>query len=142
MFHRQAPRNIKILQLLDSVGSSRGARKMDNYYTMLRYRTRDGEDCGQVCRLILERCEFGINDIMYKNHALSFETRKIVGLGTPLHEAARAGRLETVQVLLEFGADLAVRDSDGCTVFDVAKNVGNEAVVQYLTRSCAIGSSL
>lgn len=53
-----------------------------------------------------------------------------------------AGRPETVQVLLESGADLAARDSDGCTVFDVAKNVGNEAVVQYLTRSCAIRSSL
>lgn len=57
--------------------------------------------------------------------------------GTPLHEAARAGRPE----LLESGADLAARDSDGCTVLDVAKNVGNEAVVQYLTRSCAIRST-
>lgn len=109
---------------------------------MPRSASRDGEDCGQVCRLILERCEFGVNDIMYKNRALSFETRKIVGLGTPLYEAARAGRLETVRVLLESGADLAARDSDGCTVFDVAKNGGNEAVVQYLTKGCAIRSSL
>lgn len=52
------------------------------------------------------------------------------------------GRPETVQVLLESGADLAARDSDGCSVFDVAKNVGNEAVVQYLTKGCAIRSSL
>lgn len=83
-----------------------------------------------------------MNDVMYKNHALSFETRKIVGLGTPLQEAVWAGRLETVQVLLESGADWAARDSDGCTVFDVAKNVGNEAVVQYPTKGCAIRSSL
>lgn len=62
--------------------------------------------------------------------------------GTPLHEAARAGRPETVRVLLEYGADLAARDSDGCTVFDVAKNVGNEAVVRYLSNGCAIRSSL
>lgn len=59
-----------------------------------------------------------------------------------MHEAVWAGRLETVQVLLESGADLAARDSDGCTVFDVAKNVGHEAVVQYLTKSCDIRSGL
>lgn len=57
---------------------------------------RTSHDCGEVGRLILERCDFGVNGIMYKNHALSFETRKIVGQGTPLHEAARAGRPEMV----------------------------------------------
>lgn len=122
-----APKKI-VQQLLETSGQARNGQLLHHAAW------RSSDDCGEICRLILERCQFNVNDIMYNDHALSFETRKVVGLGTPLHETARAGRPETAQVLLEYGADLAALDSDRRTALTVAQNSGNEAVAQYLAR--------
>nr|POE63630.1 isoform 2 of ankyrin-2 [Quercus suber] len=104
------------------------------------FRTLD--DCGEVCRFILEHCDFGINDIMYQNHAMSYESYKVTGLGTPLHEVARCGRPETALVLLEYGADLTIPNSHGHTVLQVAETAGNEAVAQCLRHSVTARSNL
>lgn len=39
---------------------------------------------------------------------------------TPLIEAARVGFFEHVKLFLQFGADVLVRDNNGCTALDVA----------------------
>ncbi|KAK0336994.1 hypothetical protein LTR91_015327 [Friedmanniomyces endolithicus] len=49
---------------------------------------RTSRDSDEVIDLVLQHCKnLEVNDIMYHNHAFSFEIRKCVGLGTALHEA-------------------------------------------------------
>lgn len=69
---------------------------------------------------------------MYEDHAFSYEVRKIVGLGTPLHGAARLGRLSAIRILIANGADLGFRDSCGNTALEVAERQGHLAVVDEL----------
>lgn len=73
---------------------------------------------------------------MYQNHAFSFEIRRVVGLGTPLHEVARAGRPETAIVLLNHGANQNIPDSDGRTALEVAQQLNNHAVVRTFEQFC------
>lgn len=59
--------------------------------------------------------------------------------GGPLHEAARAGALEAVKLLVDAGADLARRNGDGKTALDLARerpdHAGCGAVVAWLAGS-------
>ncbi len=59
--------------------------------------------------------------------------------GGPLHEAARAGALEAVKVLLDAGADPGRRNADGKTALDLARerpdHAGCGAVVEWLAGS-------
>lgn len=41
--------------------------------------------------------------------------------GTALHEAALCGKDSVVKILLEFGADLSITDSEGRTALDLLK---------------------
>lgn len=71
---------------------------------------------------------------------MSYESLKVVGLGTPLHEAdeaARGGRLEAALVLLEYGADPKLLDSNGRTALEVVTLHGNDAVAQCQERRAA-----
>lgn len=91
------------------------------------------EDCDAVLQLVLHRCPpTDINARMYEDHAFSYEVRKIVGLGTPLHGAARLGRLSAIRILIANGADLGFRDSCGNTALEVAERQGHLAVVDEL----------
>ncbi|XP_054460798.1 cyclin-dependent kinase 4 inhibitor B [Anoplopoma fimbria] len=51
---------------------------------------------------------------------------------TPLHDAARTGFLDTVQLLVQFKADLQARDKRNCEPIDVAREHGHAEVVEYL----------
>lgn len=128
---------LRVIQmLLEPLGS------VQNGQLLHHAARRKFNDSGEICRYILQRCgdAFGVNDIMYQHHAMSYESLKVVGLGTPLHEAARGGRPEAAIVLLEYGADPMLLDSNGRTALEVATLHGNEAVAQCLggstMRSC------
>ncbi|MBI3862938.1 MAG: ankyrin repeat domain-containing protein [Planctomycetia bacterium] len=54
------------------------------------------------------------------------------GQTTPLHAAARGGNLEVVRMLLDAGADPALRDADGKTALEVATEAGHVWVVEML----------
>lgn len=56
---------------------------------------------------------------------------------TPLHMAARRGRVGIAQVLLEFGASIEARDAKGCTPLDRAINCRNPEVVRLLLQRMA-----
>lgn len=101
--------------------------------------SRNLNDSGEICRYILQRCgdSFSVNDIMYRDHPYSYESLKVIGLGSPLHEAARDGRPEAALVLLEHGVDPMVLDSNGRTALEVATLHGNEAVAQCLKHRAA-----
>lgn len=91
------------------------------------------EDCDAILQLVLHRCPpTDINALMYEDHAFSYEVRKIVGLGTPLHGAARLGRLSAIRILIANGADLGICDSCGNTALEVAEREGHLAVVDEL----------
>lgn len=76
---------------------------------------RKFNDSGEICRYILQRCgdAFGVNDVMYQHHAMSYESLKVVG------------------------ADPMVLDSNGRTALEVAILHGNDAVAQCLERRAA-----
>ncbi|TKS68292.1 Cyclin-dependent kinase 4 inhibitor B [Collichthys lucidus] len=51
---------------------------------------------------------------------------------TPLHDAARAGFLETVRLLVEYMADPQARDKTNCQPVDLARDNGHTEVVAFL----------
>ncbi|KAG7458668.1 hypothetical protein MATL_G00223000 [Megalops atlanticus] len=51
---------------------------------------------------------------------------------TPLHDAAREGFLETVQILVQFYANKNATDNRNCRPIDVARENGHLEVVSYL----------
>ncbi|XP_029290706.1 cyclin-dependent kinase 4 inhibitor B [Cottoperca gobio] len=52
--------------------------------------------------------------------------------GTPLHDAARTGFLDTVQLLVQFLADPHARDNKNNRPIDLARDKGNTDVVDFL----------
>lgn len=83
-------------------------------------------------RLVLDCCNTDINAIMYEDHRFSYEIRKVRGLGTAFHEAARAGQLSTVETLIKNGADTTISDSRGDKAIAIAERVCNHAIVEEL----------
>jgi len=54
---------------------------------------------------------------------------------TPLLEAAQAGELEILELLLQYGADPLARGEDGQTALDLARQAGHSDIVARLTAS-------
>lgn len=81
-----------------------------------------------------------INDIMYQHDLPSTNLQEPIGLGTPLHVAARVGNLDVIRFLLEKGADLNIVDSRGQTVLDDAEFSKQQEVVDFLRRILTEGS--
>ena len=48
------------------------------------------------------------------------------------YSPAERGHIESVQLLLEHGADPAIRDNNGLTALDWANNTGQKAVADHL----------
>jgi uncharacterized protein len=53
---------------------------------------------------------------------------------TPLHQAAAAGLVEVITILLEAGAKRDMRCDQGKTPADYARERGHEGVLQVLSR--------
>ncbi|KAJ8407559.1 hypothetical protein AAFF_G00274160 [Aldrovandia affinis] len=51
---------------------------------------------------------------------------------TPLHDAAREGFLDTVEMLIKFNADTNARDHRDCRPIDLARENGHRDVVAFL----------
>lgn len=82
---------------------------------------RASDDAENVVQFLLQHCQPDLNKILYEDDAFSYEVRKVVGLGTALHEAARTGRPSVVQMLIQKGTDVSIRDSRGNTALEVAE---------------------
>jgi len=57
---------------------------------------------------------------------------------TPLHVASERGHVEIVRLLLEHGADLRARDSDGRTPSELALQYGKLEIVELLSQSLKV----
>lgn len=53
---------------------------------------------------------------------------------TPLHDAARTGFMDTVQLLIRFNADPNATDHYNLRPLDVARQTGHVDVVEFLSR--------
>lgn len=92
---------------------------------------RRQDDRLAVVKLILQKGA-AVNSILYENDEDSFIQRKSFSLGTPLHEAARVGHLDVVQLLLDHGADVTIKDTRGDLPYDVALENGHHVATQLL----------
>ncbi|KAK3703395.1 hypothetical protein LTR37_014501 [Vermiconidia calcicola] len=93
---------------------------------------RTSDDAEDVVQLVLERCRPDLNKIQYKDEPFSYGVRKVVGLGTALHEATRRGHPGIVHMLIRKGTDVSIRDSRGNTALEVAVLYENHAAVALL----------
>lgn len=99
---------IAVIELLFSHGGSITTGQLLHYAVR-----RNLPDHRAVVELILNKGA-PVNRIMYQDlHC--YYLQRAFALGTPLHEAAALGKLETVKLLLERGASPLIRDSLGDT---------------------------
>ena len=69
-------------------------------------------------------------------HNLEVNSRNEYG-GTPLHRASElrcARSAEVVRILLDYGSDVQVRNYRGQTAFEVARDCGQDEIVQLLSQ--------
>lgn len=73
-----------------------------------------------------------VNARMFENDPPSWLESRLLGMGTPLHEAAELGHATTVAHLLHYGPDVKMVDSFGRTALDVARAKDFSYVVEIL----------
>lgn len=92
---------------------------------------RSSGDAIEVLELLLDKGAC-INALMYEKHENSLRMFPFMGLGTPLHTAAEAGKLDVVRFLIEKGADTEIKDSKGRTARECAERMGHPDVMNVL----------
>lgn len=95
----------EIIELLFELGAS------VDFGQPLHYAVQQGRS-DDVIALLLEKGS-DINAIMFESHDLSYCQLSVLGLGTPLHEAARANNERLCRFLLMHGAKPGIRDTLG-----------------------------
>lgn len=73
-----------------------------------------------------------MNQVKYQDIRKDFDLNMFSGLGTPLHDAVRVGNLDTVQWLVEHGANPLVKDTLLQTPLQLARDLGMTEIVAFL----------
>ncbi|RMZ33130.1 hypothetical protein D0859_02713 [Hortaea werneckii] len=81
---------------------------------------REAPDCAQVVEYILGQGA-DVNEVMYQHDIKSYLQQEAFGLGTPLHEAAKLGKLDVIELLGRYHANPLIEDSLGMTPIQVAE---------------------
>lgn len=68
-----------------------------------------------------------LNELQYRNHAVSWAENKCLGLDAPLHGAIQLQNREAVLHLMRRGADATIEDSWGRSAIVLAETFGCEA---------------
>ena len=95
---------------------------------------RESSDRLQILQYLLEKGAFTkINQLKYQDQKALFEDENlIIGCGTPLHEAARGGRLDVAKLLVAQGANPLIQDGKGRLAVEVARKLHHSQIVEYL----------
>ena len=102
---------------------------------------RDSKDQLEVVSYILDRGgQKNINHVMFSEASDRYSLGEAFGLRTPLHEEAKRGNLEVVQMLVANGADPNAKDSRGETVLQRAAYHEHNQVFKYLRSLTAVQS--
>jgi ankyrin repeat protein len=103
--------------------NARGAKDRTSLHLVPEGPSRGGPNIGvsssEVTRLLLE-------------HGADVKARDFDRF-TPLHIAARYGRVEVARVLLEHGADVGEDDDDGKTASQIASEMGHPEITRLLS---------
>ncbi|KIW22029.1 uncharacterized protein PV07_12569 [Cladophialophora immunda] len=76
------------------------------HYAVQRRRSKE------ILELIIQKGA-SVNAVMFQDDPVSFLHFECLGLGTPLHEAARSKNKDLIKFLLEKGADPTIKDTRG-----------------------------
>lgn len=103
------------------------------YGQLLHYAIRRrSNDYLEVLELVLEKGP-PINNVMYQEQLESYFRQRMFGIGTPLHDAAEQGQLETVKRLISAGAHPLIKNSRGRIPLQQAEKAQHNDVVAYLS---------
>lgn len=92
---------------------------------------RELEDRSAAVRYILEMGA-SVNVVMYHNKSESYLDRQVFGLGTPLHDAAALGDMDVLQILVQKGADVHIRDTRGHLAHERAQANNHGSATKFL----------
>ncbi|KAK0270185.1 hypothetical protein LTR35_001066 [Friedmanniomyces endolithicus] len=94
---------------------------------------RKSDDRLQVMEFLLQQpSPPPISKLMCQDEPWWFESQKVFGLGTPLHDAAASGDLDAVRFLIAKGSDPSIKDSLGKLAIEKAHKHGHDSVVLFL----------
>ncbi|KAJ5453898.1 uncharacterized protein N7458_004854 [Penicillium daleae] len=88
----------------------------------------------EVLQLLLKEGA-SLNATMYQNHYPSWALYFFMGLGIVLHKAAELGNVQVVSFLVSEGIGLSIKDANGLTALDCARNLDKVEVVKILEDS-------
>lgn len=91
---------------------------------------RDGEMIPMLEHLLNLGAD--IDAVEYASNPEWFHRRFYFGLGTPLHEAIKKGKVEAVRFLLERGANPYIKNTRGSNAFQMARAWGRTACLAAL----------
>jgi len=94
---------------------------------------RGSQDVIEMLDLLLQKGA-QLNERKYEDHWPSWNMMFFMGLGTPLHGATRARKLQAVDYLLTKGADLKVKDSMDRTALYYASKEGLSEIIKLLEK--------
>lgn len=89
-------------------------RSIEHGQLLHRAARREEADRLDVMRFALSKGAH-IDHIMYQSKVMSYQMRALLGLGTALHEAARLGRVDLIELLAAEGANPLIEDTFGWT---------------------------
>ncbi|KAJ5718859.1 uncharacterized protein N7483_009941 [Penicillium malachiteum] len=116
-----------IIQTILDHGASLRHGQIIHYAAM-----RELDDRLEVLTYLLDRKHDSVNNIMYENCGDEYYFHMFSGIGTPLHHAAAGGLLDSVKLLVQYGALPRMRDPAGQTAAEWAKMHGRKAIFDFL----------
>ncbi|EMC97248.1 hypothetical protein BAUCODRAFT_32996 [Baudoinia panamericana UAMH 10762] len=123
--------SFEVIKLMFEYGGHIGHGQLLHYAVR-----RKGGDQMEIVRFILLQGAH-VDHVMYQNDLKSYHLQKAFGLGTALHEAARLGRVDVIDLLAAHGANPLIEDSLGRLPLQIAQREANKRAEEALRQMSA-----